>query len=494
MTQQKLHALAERAFKWSALTTGGRFALQLVAQVLLARLLGPSNYGVYGIGLVVLTFVTFLSGNSFSYTLLLQKDVTEEDVRFSFTLQTIAGAVGALAMFFGAGLMAGFFADPRIEPMLQWLALACLLIALTGPSNCLLQRDLKFRDVGLIQLGSYGAGYLLVAVPMALNGFGPQALAAGCVVQAAVALAASFAVHPHALRPLLRHPLGVDRLETSRTVFFTNIVNWLLTNLDRLVIGRVLNTHAVGLYSVAYNIASIPYTLLIGALQPAFLATGAKLHDQPEQLAQAWLTLLACVAVFLIPAALAMGLLAPDLVEVLYGSAWSEAGWVMAVMFFCLPAWTSLGLSTPMLWNTGRKHLEAGLQLPLLALLVPAWWLLAPHGLRAVVVVAALFIFARAAVVVVAVLRALGLHAHVLGPMLMRGLVLGAVCTGAVLVGRGAAAPLHHPLATLFGGLMGALAMLLLVAVRPQVLGSQARGVLSRVIPAVGGGSRPPAP
>ncbi len=208
MTASALRSLAERAFKWSALTTAGRFVLQFVAQVLLARLLGPGNYGVYGIGMVVLTFAAFLSGNAFSYILMLQKDVDADDIRFAFTWQLIAGVVGSAAMYASAGSIASYFADPRIERMVHWLAAACLLMALAGPSTCLLQRDLNFRVLGLIQMASYAAGYLVVGLPLALHGHGAQSLAAACVVQAAVVLVASFAARPHSLRPLLRHPLA----------------------------------------------------------------------------------------------------------------------------------------------------------------------------------------------------------------------------------------------------------------------------------------------
>jgi O-antigen/teichoic acid export membrane protein len=495
MTNAKLRRLAERAFKWSALTTAGRFGLQLVAQITLARLLGPSNYGVYGIGMVVLTFAGFLSGNAFSYILMLKKDVDDEDIRFAFTWQAIAGVVGACAVYASAGALAGFFGDARVEPMLHWMAVACLLMALGGPSTCLLQRELNFRALGLIQLGSYGAGYLAVGVPLALQGFGAQALAAACVVQAGVYLAATFAVRPHPARPLLRHPMGAETFDMGRTVFFTNMVNWLLTNVDRIVIGRMLSTHAVGLYNVAYNLASIPYTLLIGALQPAFLATGARLQDDKRQLGRAWLTLLACVLVFLIPAAVLLSMLAGHLVLVLYGAAWSEAGWVMAVMFLCLPAWSCLGLSTPVLWNTGRKHLEAMLQLPVLAVALPVWWLLAPLGIRAVVIAAAAAILVRAIVIVAVGLRALDLRWRALLPFALRGLGLGAVCALAVLAGRQVATPLDHPLATLIvEGCTGLGVLLALVLTRPQVLGPEARSVLSRLIPAVAPRWTPAAP
>src|SRR5215213_7279061 len=98
MTAGVVAALAERALKWSAFTTVARFALQLAAQVALARMLGPGNFGVYGIGLAVLTFVGFLSGASFSYSLMLQPTLTRDDIRFSFTWQMMAGLFSAAAM------------------------------------------------------------------------------------------------------------------------------------------------------------------------------------------------------------------------------------------------------------------------------------------------------------------------------------------------------------------------------------------------------------
>ena len=95
--------------------------------------------------------------------------------------------------------------------MVHWLALASLLMAASGPATCLLQRDLNFRALGLIQLASYAVGYLGVGIPMALGGHGANALAAACVVQAAVTLVASYAVKPHPVRPLFSHAGGAPR-------------------------------------------------------------------------------------------------------------------------------------------------------------------------------------------------------------------------------------------------------------------------------------------
>lgn len=484
MTTGALAALAERALKWSAATTVARFALQFGAQVALARILGPDNYGVYGIGIAVLTFVAFLSGSSFSWNLMLLPVVDDDDIRFSFTWQLVVGSGCALAMYAAAPALAVFFADARVEGMVQLLSVASLLTAASAPATCLLQRDLNFRLLGLIQLASYAAGYLAVGVPMALYGWGPYALGTAAVVQAAVVLLTSYAARPHPLRPLFSHAGGAAALATGRTVFVTNVVNWFLSNIDRVLIARVLNAQAVGLYNVAYNLASIPSTLLLGALQPTFLAAGARLQDEPQRLAQGWRMALACVMVLALPAAVVFALLSADLVQLLYGEAWAASAWVLGMLFLCLPAWACWGISTPVLWNTGRKHLEYMLQLPLLAVALPAWWIVAPSGIRAVAAVSTVIIFARAAVIVVAALRALRLRWPVVAIPLARGAGLAAACGLAVLAGQQAAAGSTLPGIGLAAGSAGALAVLVLVlGVWPQLLGAEARGVLARFLP-----------
>ncbi|MEY2802054.1 MAG: hypothetical protein RL513_1639, partial [Pseudomonadota bacterium] len=184
-----LSVRARRAATWSALTTAARFTLQVGAQVSLARLLGPGPYGIYGIGIAVLTFATFLAGTGFSYSLMLQAQVSAADVRFAFTWQLLAGAACALAMLLLAPLLAGWFREPDVAGMLRWLALACVLTAASGTALCLLQRELDLRALGLIQLAAYATGYLGVGVPLAMAGWGADALALACVVQAAVVLA-----------------------------------------------------------------------------------------------------------------------------------------------------------------------------------------------------------------------------------------------------------------------------------------------------------------
>ena len=476
------------AVKWSAVSTGVRFALQLVAQVVLARTLGPDVFGVFAIGMVVLTFATFVSSFGFSWSLLQRVTLRDEDIRFAWTWQLMAGVATMLALYAMAPLLSGYFREPRAQSVIEWLSLACLLTAAAAPATYLLQRDLNFRAVGLVQVGSYAAGYLAVGMPLALAGWGVHALVAAWLVQAGVLLVASYALKPHPLRLLLWYPDARTVLGTGRAVFFTNIVNWMLNSLDRVMVGRLLNAQSLGLYNVAYNLATMPNTLLLGALQPAFLAAGAKLQDERERLGRAYLQMLSTVFVLAVPAFVVLALVSTDLVSLLYGAQWIDAGWVLGILFLGMPAYVVWGLSTPVLWNTGRKHQEFALQLPILGLGALGFYLFAGEGIRTAAVIAALLLGARALVIGAAAFRALELRATALLPHAARGMLLASACAAAVLAAQHATARFGLPLLSLGASTLAALGVFtVLVALRPQLLGDQTAAMAIRFVPGLAG-------
>ncbi len=482
------------AVRWSVLASGGRFVLQLGAQVLLARLLGPQVFGLFAIGLVLLTFANFVSGFGFSWSLLQRQQLHDEDIRFAWTWQLLAGALAGLLMFLLAPWLAQLFKAPEAQGVIRWLSLACLLQAAAAPATYLLQRDLNFRAVGLVQLGSYAAGYVAVGLPLAWAGAGVHALVAAWLVQAAVALVASFALRPHPLKPLLWYGSAGQVMRTGQAVFFTNLVNWGLNNLDRLLIARLLSTTSLGLYNVAYNLATVPNTLLLGALQPAFMAAGAKLQDERSRLRAAYLQMLATLLVLAVPAFAVLALLSPDLVRLLYGAAWEGAGPVLAVLFAFMPAYVIWGISTPVLWNTGRPQHEWALQVPLLAAGALGLWWAARHGIVAAAVGAGLLLLARALVLATAALRALDLPAASLAPHAARGVALTLSTCGLVLAGQWAAAPLHSSTAALALGAAGPLLLAALALTRPgwgqALVGDECWRMLLRFAPRLAGAGR----
>ena len=473
-----------KAVKWSAIATLARFVMQFAAQVLLARILGPENYGIFGMGMVVLTLTNVFSNFGFGWSLLHRKTVTQEDVRFAFTWQMIVGSTATLVLFLLAPVLASFFHEPRVEPVIRWLALACVISAVSSPAGNLMHRDLNFKAAGLIQIGGYVAGYLMVGIPLALLGYGVDALVAAWLVQVSFIAVGSFWAHPHSIKPLFHYEGASTAMKTGGTVFITNIINWCLSSMDRFLLSKFSNAHAVGVYSVGYNLATMPSTLLMGSLQPAFTAASSKMQDDPGRMRAAYMQIFATVWVLILPIFVFLSVISFDLVRFLYGSKWLDTGWVLALLFLSVPAFVCLGLSTPVLWNAGRKHHESLLQLPVLAVGAIGFYYSMPYGITAFALVAALLILARTVLVCGSVFQLLNLGISDAIPHLLRGTGFGFLAAVVAYLVTKCTSWIGIPLISLIASSVASFFVVGgLIFLRPQWLGVDAIGMILRFLP-----------
>lgn len=499
------------AVKWSALGSIAQYGLSLGAQIVLARILGPENYGLFAMGTIVLTFSNFFSNFGFAWGLIQIQDLIEEDVRFVFTWQLITGAAIAAGLYYLSPVVAGYFNEPRVEPIVRWLSLACVLTAITAPAGNLLRRDLDFRWLNIIQIISYSIGYLGVGIPLAYHDAGVWALVAAWLTQSFVMLVMTFVRHPHSLKPLFWYNRAKVMSGVGITVFITNICNWALNNIDRIFLGRFLDSHAVGLYTVGYNLATTPNNLLIGAFQPAFLTAGARLQSEPERLRRAYLPVIATVWILIAPLFILFAIIAPDLIGFLYGSAWQPTALVLSILALSMPAYITWAMSTPILWNTGRKHFESLLQLPVLAMTGYALYRFADRGIVVVALIAGACLFVRALVITTAACRRLNISAFALLPLFIRGVAVTGLVAAGTLGGikLGVAASVYAethfdrlaPLVSginldiniaaatayllpLLGGVfIGGISLLAIMFILPRLLGNEVLGMLNRFSP-----------
>ncbi|PND37657.1 polysaccharide biosynthesis protein [Paucibacter aquatile] len=473
------------AAKWGALAAASKFLMQLAVNIIVARLLGPDSYGLFALATLALLLATFFSEFGLGWSLMQRADIDDLAVRFVFTWQCISGLLGTLILLVGAPLMATFLRDPRLVDVIRCLSLVCVLNAMASTANNLLRRELRFKDIAAQQIQSYAMAYLLVGIPLAALGHGAWSLVAAWLTQALLGVVLAMRSRPHAMRPLFRVAAPREYVNIGAVVFVTNICNWLVSNVDRLLIGRLLGTQPAGLYAVGYNLATVPNGLMISALQPAFLASGARLQEQLPTLRKAYIEVQSFIWLFIAPVFVAGALSSQELIRLLYGPNWGDSGLVLGLLFLAMPAYLAWALSTPILWNTGRRHLESLLQLPLLGLAVLSFVLASSHGLVAMAGVAAAVFLLRFLVIAGPACVALAVPGVELRRLLWRVLLLN----GAVMAaGYAAGLALSHwttaPLALLLArsGVAASVALLLWLSV-PNLVGAPVLGLLGRFIP-----------
>lgn len=436
MSTPGLAARSISAVFWGAGGTVVRMLLQIGSQVVLARLLGPTEYGVFAIGTLVITFSLFFADVGLAYGLIQKPSVTERDIRFVFTWQILLGGSVAAMVAAAAGPIASFFGEPRAVDVVRALSLLCLINALAAPATNLLKRDLNYRSLQLGQIVSYFVGFVLVGIPLALSGHAVWSLVAAWGVQAMLAGVIAYAQVRHPLRLLFWYEDARGQGAYGGVVFATNLLNWFIANIDRTIVGRVLPSRDMGLYSQTYNLLYSPSASLLGVVQPVFFSAASRAAERDGQAAsrRAFLALLGGVALFVTPVFVATAVLAEPFVLTLYGEKWRDAAAVCAPLALAMPLFLMFGLCTPVLWTAGRPSDELRSQWPMaLGWAAGCLWA-AQHGVAAVAWAALGFFALRLALVLRITASRTSLRLVELWRALRGGLALSLGCA-AVLAG-----------------------------------------------------------
>jgi O-antigen/teichoic acid export membrane protein len=485
---QESHPLLRRslhALKWGYLGVAARIVLQLAAQIVLARLLGPAAFGVVAAAVLIVLIAGILVEQGLGVALVQARKLDATDIRAAFT-RVVLAAVGASAIIFvTADLVAALFDDPRVAPVLRWMTLALVFQALGAVALGLLKRNLDFKTVQVAQVVSYFVGFFLVGVTCAWLGAGEWSLVAAWTSQTFVASAIQYAKAPHELAPRLRSGPAPLMGFGLRTVV-ASLANWSIENVDSFMVGRAYGTTMLGDYAIAYNLVRTPANHIVFSLQQVIQPFTAQ-QDDPQMMRRIYLTLLWVVTLVTMPAFFGLGALAPTAIDALYGSEWSDAIPVLLPLALAMPLQAVVAIGGPVLWGSGRVGREIGVSFPVLILLIVvlaaasrisvvamAW------GVWLVYLVRAVWITSRvSAILGLPLLRSLS--------MLRGGLLVGAL-TSAVLYAADSLmtqvgmTPVYRlGVAVVLGAILVPLvATLLMRVILPTELGDVLRQVLGR--------------
>jgi lipopolysaccharide exporter len=421
------------ALLWGAGGSVIRIALQFGTQVVLARILGPEQYGLFAIGVIVVGFSNYFADVGIAYGLIQKENVGDQDIRFVLTWQILIGSAVSLTLVAASQHIADFFGESRAGQIVGALAIICLLNAIAAPSLSLLKRKLDFRSIQIAHILSYIAGNVFVGIPMALHGSQVWALVCAWLVQATTNLLLVYNATRHPGRPLLWFSGGQRILSYGMVVLITNLINWTINNVDRVFVGRAFGSRDIGLYTTAYNTLYSPTTTVLGVMQPVFFSASARISNDKPRTAAAYRTLIASIALFVLPVFSGVSAISETFVLALYGPAWQPAATLFQPLALAMPLVLVWGLTTPLLWTGGKPEYEFLTQLPIAIVWAVVAWLISTISVGAVAWAVFGLFLTRCVVVVVTAITALDLDVAALWRAARGGVVLSAGCTLAII-------------------------------------------------------------
>jgi PST family polysaccharide transporter len=311
------HALA-----WMS---GAKWTAQLVswaAFVIVARLLTPDDFGLVGMAQIFIALVTIFSEFGLATAIIAHPDLTEEQVA---QLNAVAVLVGIAALLIGwaaAPTLGHFFRSSELPAVMVALSSVFAISAFRTVPNALLQRELRFPYLAVTE----SAQAVLVAgitTLLAVLGFGYWTLVVGAV--GASVIGTAMAVYGRPCR-LARPRLGALRsiLVVGTHLLVGRLAFWVQTNVDSMLIGRLLGRGPLGTYAMAMSLASLPLdklTVLLSQVSSPFLAAA---QDDRPAVRRLILVLTGVVAIVVFPITAGMALVADVAVPAALGPKWGE--------------------------------------------------------------------------------------------------------------------------------------------------------------------------
>ena len=367
-------ALGLRVAKSAAWMVGSRVALRvigLVSTVILVRLLRPEDFGLVALAMALVGGLEVLGNFSFDLALIREGRATRQHYDTVWTLTIIRGAVVGATLVALARPAAGFFGDSRVEPIVYWLAAATALDGLQNVGVVDFRKELFFHREFAFQVLAKLAAFVTTLI-FAILWREYWALVLGIVAGRVANVILSYAMHPH--RPRFTLVEWRALVGFSKWLLAMNVSNFLSSRLDTFAIGRIVGTHALGLYEISNEISSLPTGELIWPIQRALFPGYAKLLGDPVRLSQGYLRGLAIIAMIAMPAAVGIACIARLIVDVFLGWQWIDALPLLEILAVAGILKVGYANSFTVLLSLGRARLLshlAALNLVLFAVLVP---------------------------------------------------------------------------------------------------------------------------
>ena len=308
--------------RWGLIVSIATQVGRIMFMVALMRLLGPRSFGIVGQATVVIAVAQIFVHFGLAASIVQRRQLDQSEVGSAFWLNVAMGLLIALLMVVGSSLLANFFKTEELGPVLIVLSISLILKGITIVPSALLTRKMQFRSLGLIEItGVYISGAL--GVGAAVMGAGYWALVIQAVFFEAIYL--FLILYINGLPNLTWSASAARRLWSfSSRIMGADVVNYVSGNFDKILVARFLGPTALGLYLLAFRVLLL--TLSVCAqVGRVILPTFARLQDDRERLARAFLALTESVSLALFPAMTLTILTAPIGVPSVFGEAWAGA-------------------------------------------------------------------------------------------------------------------------------------------------------------------------
>lgn len=348
-----MKSLGAQVAKGAAWMVALKLAMKLIgllSTIILARLLKPEDFGLIAIIMAIFAMIEILGNFSFDTVLIQKANASADDYNTAWSFNVAFGVFACIVLTLGAGWVADFYGDVRIQPVM--IALSGLFL-LSG-----------FQNIGVVEFRknlTFDKEFRYQIFPKLLSFFSTMgfafwlqsywALVFGSLVWRLFVLVAGYALH--SFRPRFTFSEWRHLFQFSKWLMINNFLYFFNNRSPEMIIGKLFSPQAAGFFTIAQEISTLPTSEFAANITAASYPGYCKISSYPEKLREMYLSVLESIVFFVMPAGIGIAMLANVLVPVVLGEQWSSS--IGLIQYLALS-----GALIAMTSNTGSVFLALG--------------------------------------------------------------------------------------------------------------------------------------
>jgi O-antigen/teichoic acid export membrane protein len=341
---------------------GADFTMRLGSLMVLARLLGPRDFGLVGMVTAFTGVLLLFRDFGLSAAAIQRPQVTEEQISTLFWINVAVGFGLAFLTVAMAPVIAAFYHEPRLVKVTAALASSFIFNAAGIQHGALLQRQMRFTALAVISTLSLVVS-TSIAIGGAMAGYGYWALVA-MTLTTPIINTLGFWLTTAWIPGRPRRRSGIrSMLRFGGTVTLNGLVIYISSNFEKVLLGRFWGADALGIYGRAYQLVNIPTANLNSAAGEVAFSALSRLQDNPARLKSYFLKGYSVVMAMTMPMTVACALFADDMIFVFLGPKWKATA---AIFRLLAPTILVFAIANPLSWlvmslGLVRRALKMGL-------------------------------------------------------------------------------------------------------------------------------------
>jgi O-antigen/teichoic acid export membrane protein len=404
---------------------------RMIIMLAIVALLSPEAYGVVSLCSVIIFVGEVITEFGIWQTVVQHREPDERFLNTAFTANVLGGSVMVVGILLVAPLVAQFYHQPEVTNVLRVMAPGLLAAAIFFVPDGWLRKQLRFRSRSMAEVGS-SFGAVVTTIALLFLGVGVMSFAVGYLVEqiircTSIVLIArwrpTFRLYWSSLRELASYAKLISGAEVAKLVS---------SNIDFLIVARILGSGPLGLYTLAFNLANYPVTNFATILSRIVFPTFAILQEDPDYRRRVYLRVVQLLAGLIIPPLAMLAILAAPLIVGLLGERWQSAVFPTQVLVI---AGISRAISVPgsdLLRASGFPNVPLKVNVVETLVLLGALVALASRGIEAVALTVTVVLSLSAWATTLVTCRVFGIGLLELGQAILPGIALAASGAAAV--------------------------------------------------------------